>query len=417
MKQLRLALMVFASALGIARAQDEERRAPPTELPDFSNLDEYIYEPKSTVTFGMRNLSGAKTSFAGQGRIPSPEDPGPATGANISRRYHDGQVLADTRVQPRLDNSGNPLTDPSSGAPLFDPIAPDGKTNSWTYTDPRQLEAAEGYVAFHSYSAEIVDTGVREQKGKNSYGMELAVSRDMGSLFGTRMSWVLTAGMSLNDISSSTSDKVQADLTSIVDYYSLFGQTPPAPPYSAPSSVSTPVLDASGNPVLDASGVAQTITTDTTILIGNEPAARVTNTITDSVSVSNRWRLKGAYYTFRAGPTVWIPIFNRLRFSVSGGVALAFAGTTYTVTQSFQPELGEEIFNSSSSDAYKLLPGYYVDASLQFDLTDRAGFYAGAVYQSTGSYTQTLESETANYTTKIDLGSQSGLRAGMTVRF
>ncbi|HUR56666.1 MAG TPA: hypothetical protein VM029_03080, partial [Opitutaceae bacterium] len=74
MKQLRLALVVFASAAGMALAQDEERRAPPVEIPDFSNLDEYIYEPKSTVTLGMRRLSGAKTSFSGQGRINAAEE-------------------------------------------------------------------------------------------------------------------------------------------------------------------------------------------------------------------------------------------------------------------------------------------------------------------------------------------------------
>ena len=43
MKKLRLALVTFASTLGVAYAQDEERRAPPVEIPDFSNLDEYIY--------------------------------------------------------------------------------------------------------------------------------------------------------------------------------------------------------------------------------------------------------------------------------------------------------------------------------------------------------------------------------------
>ena len=78
MKHLRFALIAFVSTVGLASAQDEERRAPPIEIPDFSNLDEYIYEPKSTVRFGFRYLSGAKTSFSGQGRIPSPEDPGAA---------------------------------------------------------------------------------------------------------------------------------------------------------------------------------------------------------------------------------------------------------------------------------------------------------------------------------------------------
>jgi hypothetical protein len=63
MKYFRLVLVLSASALGALLAQDEERRAPPTHIPDFSNLDEYIYEPKSTVILGFRHLSGAKTSF------------------------------------------------------------------------------------------------------------------------------------------------------------------------------------------------------------------------------------------------------------------------------------------------------------------------------------------------------------------
>src|SRR5437870_13762493 len=106
MKYFRAALVVFASALSLARAQQDEdqRRTPPVEIPDFSNLDEYIYEPKSTVTLGFRHLSGAKTSFAGQGKIVSPTDPGAATGTNFQRLYHDGAVNPDTRVTPRLDS-------------------------------------------------------------------------------------------------------------------------------------------------------------------------------------------------------------------------------------------------------------------------------------------------------------------------
>src|SRR3954470_16603566 len=114
MKFFRAALVVFAATLSLARAQDddESRRTPPVEIPDFSNLDEYTYEPKSTVTLGFRHLSGAKTKFSGQGKLVAPEDPGPATGANLQRIYHDGAVHADTRVTARLDSSGNLATDP-----------------------------------------------------------------------------------------------------------------------------------------------------------------------------------------------------------------------------------------------------------------------------------------------------------------
>jgi hypothetical protein len=416
MKHLRLALVAAASTLGIAHAQEEERRAPPVEIPDFSNLDEYIYEPKSAVTFGFRYVSGAKTSFSGQGRIPSPEDPGAATGANLSRVYHDGAVQPDARVVPRLDSGGNPIIDPNTGTQVFDPIAPDGRTNTWNYTDASQLSQL-GYVAFHSYSAEVIDTAVRQRDSGSSAGMDIAVSRDMGKLFGTRMEWKLTGGMSINDISANTLDSVRARLTTVTDYYSLYGALPPDAPYSSPSSSTITVVDASGNPVLNADGTVQTTTVDTSILIGNAPAGRDTTVLENDTSVINRWRLKGSYYTFRVGPTVWIPITTRLRASVSVGAALVYSGTNYQITQTFQPDLGAEISDTSFSDAYKLMPGYYADATVQFDLTERTGFYAGAIYQSAGSYTQNVDTANSHYSTKIDLGNQSGMRAGLSVRF
>ena len=108
-------------------------------------------------------------------------------------------------------------------------------------------------------------------------------------------------------------DRVAARLTTVTDYYSLFGVTPGDAPYSSPSSISTTVVDASGAPVLNDDGSARTVTTDTSVLIGNSPAGRSENFSTDNTSVSNNWKVKGAYYTFRAGPTVWLPITTRLR--------------------------------------------------------------------------------------------------------
>jgi hypothetical protein len=231
------------------------------------------------------------------------------------------------------------------------------------------------------------------------------------------VSWNLTAGMAVNDISSDRTQQVLANLTTLTDLYSLYGQTPPAAPYAAPSFTNTPVLDASGNPVVGDAGSGQTITTETSVLIGNQPAGRTVTTSVNETSVSNRWKLKGGYFTFRAGPTVWIPITTRFRASFSLGVALIYAGTNYAVTESFTPEIGTELTETNSSDASKLLPGYYADATLQFSLTDRTGFYAGAIFQSAGSYDQELVSPNAHYTTKIDLANQNGLRAGMNIRF
>jgi hypothetical protein len=416
MKHLRYALFALASTLGVAFAQEEERRAPPVEIPDFSNLDEYIYEPKSVVTLGFRYLKGAKMSFFGKGTVPSPEDPGLASGANLLRSYHDGRVQPDARTVARLDSSGNPVIDPQNNTAVFDAIAPDGKTNTWNYTDASQL-ATLGYVRFSSYSADVSDTAKREKQSTATAGMDLAVSRDMGKLLGSRIAWNLTAGMSVNDLAANKNDFVRANLTTVSDYYSLFGRTPPDAPYSSPSSATENVVDAGGNATLGLDGVAQTISVDTSVLLGNEPAGRTTATETNDTSVQNRWKVKGSYFTFRAGPTVWVPFTSRLRASVSVGAAVVYSGTSYTVTQSLQPALGAEITDTSSSEAYKLLPGYFADATVQFDITERTGIYAGAVFQSAGSYTQTADTANSHYSTKIDLSNQSGVRAGMSIRF
>ena len=44
-----LVLALVATPVVAFAQQDEERRAPPIEIPDFSNLDEYIYEPRSVL--------------------------------------------------------------------------------------------------------------------------------------------------------------------------------------------------------------------------------------------------------------------------------------------------------------------------------------------------------------------------------
>lgn len=426
MKYLRFALVAAAaSASTLAYAQEEQQQRPPTEIPDFSNLDEYVYDPKSIVTYGFRFLSGAKLSFAGKGRIGTSENAG--TDAELSklmaRTYHDGSVNLDARVAARLDSSGNPVRDPDTGSQIFDPIAPDGRTNTWAFQSDTQATAYPGFIAFHNYTADVIDSGTRTKDTNSNSGMELAVSRDMGKLFGTRLSWQLVGGMSINDLTGGMTDKVLAKITTVRDLYSLGGVAAPTAPYSAPSSTTENVADAAGNPVYNTDGTVQTITTDTTVLISSLPYRETLSPVNDTVSVSNRWKVTGAYYTFRAGATLYVPITSRLKLSVSAGPALIYAGSNYAITQIFTPESGAEITDTQSSSTSHLLPGYYADASIQFDLTERTAFYAGAVMQGSGSYTQdvnTLDATAAgqaHYTTKIDLGRQQGFRGGLTIRF
>jgi len=381
----RTSLLVFALLGSVAlRAQSSDdsdhHTAPPPENLTFLT-DEYIYIPKYRFSLGMRGLSGSKTSFSGRGVITSAADYiGDTTSTNYSRTYHDGTVSVDTRTI---------TTDDGNGTSVSVPIAPDGMTNNWSYIDASQITPA-GNVAMHSYSADMIDSGSRSKATDNAYGVELSVARDMGKIAG-RFEWNLSAGFSFNDLKADLTATVPANITTTTDIYSLDGA--PAP----------------------------TVGTTPTVLITSSPLSRTTTVTTDATSVTNLWKLKGAYYTFRAGPTVFLPITSHLRASVSVGAALVYSGTTYTVTQTLQPPLGDpipaDIPATTTNASVHFLPGYYADANLEYSLSETAGFYAGAVYQSTGDFTQEAKTDTADFFAKVDLRGLSGLRAGMNIKF
>jgi hypothetical protein len=413
MKQLRLALILAALALCAARAQRD-----PEPIPDFTNLDEFVYEPKTTVTFGFRTLSGTKTFFSGTAKFIPSENIGNATDANILRNYHNGDVAPDNRRVARLDENGNVVLD-DAGNPVTDPITPDGKTNQWQYLTDRQATDFPGFIALQTYGAETIDSPVRTKEGKGTAGMELAVARDMGKIFNSRFTWNLSFGMTLNDISAISRGTQSAKVTTVTDLYSLFGAAAPPAPYTAPSQILVDLVDADGNPVLNEDGSHAQVAVDNTTLLGNAPVSRSSATSTSADSVTTESRLKGAYYTFRAGPTVWMPITNRFRASVSVAATLIYVGTNFAVLQTFHPESGDDMSEIIGGDSTKMIPGYYADATLQFDVTARTGFYAGAIIQGSGDYDQTITSPLSGstYSTKVEFGRQHGFRAGMSIKF
>src|ERR1035437_8682972 len=123
MRLLRFALCVAClSFAGLRAADKDEEKQAPDEIPDFNQLDEYTYVPKSTLSLASRFfLNGPKTSYSGQGSIPSPADPGSdSTTANISRSYIDGIVNPDTRSLSVSNGIGEATSVP---------IASDGSTD------------------------------------------------------------------------------------------------------------------------------------------------------------------------------------------------------------------------------------------------------------------------------------------------
>jgi hypothetical protein len=406
MRLFRLSLCGICICVAGLRAQtnqaDEEnadKQAPPEEIPDFSQLDEYTYVPKSTLSIGDRLfLRGPKTTFSGQGSLPATTYPGtnPAV-PNVQRTYSDGYVEPDQRTVVVTDGVG-------SGTAISQ--ASDGRTNTWGYDNINQL-LPNGNIAFHSDSAEITDTSSHEENGQSTAGIELMMDRDMGKL-GKHFKWSITAGFSLADIRSNIFASVPANVTAVTDTYDLFGQVPPLPVYSSPSTISQTT----------GSGTSAVATNpDETILLGNTPLSRTTTT--ESATVTNRYFTEGAYYTLRVGPTVVMPFGKHWNLSLSAGPMVIYAGAEMNVLEDLAFATNEaDLQDLYQKENNKLVPGYYVDVDLQYQLTDTAGFYVGGVYQGAGTFTQSVQSgDGTAYDSKIDFGEQEGVKTGMTVRF
>jgi len=396
MKKLRHAFCVLFVAACLARAAEKEETESPLGdfAPTFDDLIQYV--PKFTVKLGFRGIGGVKSSFGGHGTIPTDAFIGDPTGANQDREYHDGFVRPDSHTL--VDPSGN-------GAP-----AQVTTTNTWSFTDASQATSGglitlnngsqspnDGLMAMHSYTASTDDASFRKKDPGPAFGVELTAEREMGTLFKSRVRWGLIAGFSVNQIYATTKGDIAAKITTTTDYYDLHGQAAPAAGYVGPVS-SLGAIDPS-------------------VLLGNEPVARTDQTTTGTMQ--NQWKLRGAYMTFRAGPTLFVPVTSRLSATVSAGAVLVYVGTTYDVQQSFKPETGDVMSNDVSDGASNFLPGYYADANLQYTMTENSGLYVGAVYQSSGKYEQTMTSSDglSTYSTRVDLTSLEGLRAGVLFKF
>ncbi len=408
MSFLRFALCIACLSFAGLRAADEEKQQP-EEIPNFNQLDEYTYQPKSTLSLGSRFfLNGPKTRYSGQGAIPSPADPGsdPTIG-NVSRSYIDGIINPDTRSISVSTGVGE-LTNV--------PIAPDGRTNSWSYENANQL-LPNGNMTFHTYSGQVTDEGIHSSSGTPNLGLELLMDRDMGKI-GKHMSWAFTVGFSIADIHSSAYASVPTVMTTTTDTYDLFGQVPPPPPYTSPNTISQSVLSSGGQTV---SGTTAGTTTsqqaDQTTLIGNVPLNRTV--VPTNVDSENRYFIEGAYYTLRVGPTLIIPFGQHFKLSLSAGPDVIYSGSEMNVLESLTFDPNEApITDLFQKENTKIMPGYYVDVDMRYDFTDTAGFYVGNLYQGGGGYSQAVPSGTGTaYTSRIDFGNQEGVKAGLTVRF
>jgi hypothetical protein len=430
-----LAAPVFMTAQ-ITSSSEEER------LEKLMADSSQWYVPRNRVSVGFRMLSsGGKVTFGNLGIVPFGEHPvAPISDGETDRVYDNGAVTKDSPRSNEKDANGNQTSTPGGrygvpgivtvtktnpdGTPVigedgnavtedvttqvgdFRAYTP-GQSRGWAYDAASQV-TADGHIALSTYSAASEGASLRKESGASA-GVEFQFVRTLSNP-SARFQWGIVTGVALNGINSKASGTVTSTLIAHTDLYSLAGQTAPTAPYISADAFEDYTTSAG---TIVASGH------ETTVPISSLPD-QPTQVITTpgGVSVDGIWQIKGAYFMVRVGPSLRAQLTSRLGLNASVGVAGAYAGTTYSVSEHFQvPDVADVFVGNTSgveeSRATKFMNGYFADLNLEWAASERTGLFTGFTAQKFDGYDQDVGGRTA----RIDLGSSVGLRGGVSIRF
>jgi hypothetical protein len=430
---LVISLLALPALLATQTSSNEDERM--VALTRADSADWYV--PKNNLSIGFRVLSsGAKVNFSQLGVVPFDVTPAPASAGVAQRTYNNGAVYLDLPRTNELDANGN-QTSPPGGRYITTTVVTSnvtdangnvigttnttvvtgnflsytpGRTRNWSYGTPQQASRRPGYIAMSSYSA-TSDGAMLDKKQGPSGGIELQFEHTMGRL-SKHTEWRLLTGVALNDINNKIRGNISATLHTNTDFYSLNGlaapATTPATPYTAP--VNGADLLAPNGTVLVANGFETTVP----LAAAPDPALSTSTAVAGGTTVHGNYQVKGEYLMVKLGPSVHAQLTERFGLSASLGVAGAYAGTRYSVVESFEiPDVGGLITSTEESIASKFLSGYYADFNLEWLANERTGLFGGVSAQRFGNYDQTVGGRTA----RIDLGSSVGIRGGISIKF
>lgn len=422
----RLPLVILATAaLAVCslRAQEDD-----DDEEEFGSFGFYARSPQA-ISVNLKLTQSPQVKFGNLGNIPIT-----FTQGTTGKVYMDGSVDIDSPRGPsfgagaEVDSLGKPIhllgdtysvtyQDTSTGVNR----TVTGKyisykeniTRSWRYVNQSQAVTKDGadYIAYHIYSARTQGATATGSRGYSG-GVELVLAHNLTNTQ-KRISYSLTAGLTLNGINSSKHATVNSTLHTPIDYYRLVDGPAPGPTanntsayyYQAPYGM-TP--DADGN------------TTEATKRISDTPDIQddgETSNIIDGAQVDGIWKIKGAYFSLKVGPQITAKLSRSFGLNAGVGVAGTYVGTSYTALESFEIEGITGTIPSTpvleTNTTNKFLPGYYANLDATWTINDRTGLFAGVSYDNLGEYSQSVGGRTA----KIDLSATAGVRGGLSIKF
>jgi len=305
-------------------------------------------------------------TFEGPKYFATGTDPGPVSATAVSREYDDGYV--------RVDSEGN------SG----------GVTWYWGYRDASQVPG-DDTLRMHSLGAVTQGATSIDADGP-AVGFEVAYLRDISR--SDKHAWGLRASFAYAGISISDSRSIRTQAQQITDVYSLYGITPPGDPsaagwqYQGAKDIPGPLIDSS-------------------------PGERQVQTLADT-ALTTGWReLETTLLVLKLGPWLELPIGDGLFFQAGGGVALTYADSTFSFSESTSlTGFGNIESTGRGSDGTAKI-GAYAQAGFDLSISDQWSLYVLGGYEHLGKFRQDL----AGRKVSLDLDGVWTVQTGVALRF
>ena len=296
-------------------------------------------ESANKFSASFRMAFNVETSFENVGKPPVNSTPN-----GDPYNYDDGYVL--------VDSTGNAL----------------GYTRYWGYTDSAQLPG-DGTILMNRYSGTSVDGNTDEPLP----GFELTYRRELGR--GEKFRWGLEAAGNYMRVNSRNSGSLAYNSTRYTDAYAL--PTAPGGGYVTPPP---PIYEQ--GPDLPAGGA---------IVIGADPVNSFTSTAAGSVSGFHE--LDAKVIGWRLGPYIEMPLGERGRLSLSGGLSLAYVMSDFDFSETITaPVSGSVVGSGSDSD---VLVGAYVSGEAAYQLSQAWEVFGSVQFQYLDEYSHTENGRTA----------------------
>jgi hypothetical protein len=319
---------------------------------------------------------------------------------------HDGMAMYEIYT---LDGNYNTIPDSVNGGEVkitkyYVPYS-EGYSRNWSINSREQQYqydsgANTGQITFGRYWTEAAGNTIELEDGGNP-GVEFKFERIVQRF--KRFEWGLAATAGISEFNAKTRRAITVNLRGYEYTYNL---TRPMP-----DDGSTGGTTFSGDETEETTAAIK----DRHEGYDENDAAAGVRAVDRAVDVDGYWQIRGVYYLYRVGPFIRLPLTRRFSVSASAGYMGAYVGSKFRYEETMRiPEVSAAY---TTGDVVKnnqhYVSGYYGELNVEWWLSTRTGFYAGAAYEKMGDYTQVHDERRADV--KMDGG--AGFRFGIITRF